>query len=171
MTLFPVHLRRIMNDPRTKATSAPATSTPVPPAAPQLRAVYRSTRRSRFHTMSARNHTTHTHMHAGTNAAYAEKIANIPSMQGAGAAEDAETVVNTEWGAFDCLAIPRCAADAALDAASVRPGTQLFEKLVSGMYIPEIVRRCAPVRVSYRLTLRHVQCPCILVFSQSRMTV
>eukprot|EP00892_Ulva_mutabilis_P000871 jgi/Ulvmu1/10785/UM069_0019.1 len=77
----------------------------------------------------------------GTNAGYAEKIANIPAMKQLDAPEDATTVVNTEWGAFSSEAIPRCRADAALDAASVRPGTQPFEKLVSGMYIPEIVRR------------------------------
>lgn len=94
----------------------------------------------------------HVATRAGTNAAYVERVANIPSMQGAGAPEDAETVVNTEWGAFDCLAIPRCAADAALDAASVRPGTQLFEKLVSGMYVPEIVRRCGAGWLSSRPT-------------------
>lgn len=85
-------------------------------------------------------------MHAGTNAAYVERISNIPSMGQPDAPAEAETVVNTEWGAFSCAAIPRCAADAALDADSVRPGAQPFEKLVSGMYLPEIVRRCVATR-------------------------
>lgn len=103
------------------------------------------------------------HMHAGTNAAYVERISNIPSMGQPDATADAETVVNTEWGAFSCAAIPRCAADAALDAASVRPGAQPFEKLVSGMYLPEIVRRCGATRHAGACARRAALCflsPC-----------
>jgi hexokinase len=85
---------------------------------------------------------------AGTNAACLEQVANIPAMRGAALPDsgddviDASTVVNTEWGAYDSPLVPRCDADVAMDADSVRPGAQPFEKLVAGMYLGEIARRC-----------------------------
>jgi hypothetical protein len=52
------------------------------------------------------------------------------------------TAVNTEWGAFCSEHVPRSSADDALDAASVWPGEQHFEKAVGGYYLGEVVRRC-----------------------------
>ena len=55
--------------------------------------------------------------------------------------DESITVVNTEWGSFVSEHVPRFAVDDALDDASFRPGAQLFEKMVAGMYLGEIVRR------------------------------
>ncbi|KAM0887677.1 hypothetical protein ACQ4PT_028855 [Festuca glaucescens] len=52
----------------------------------------------------------------------------------------AGTIINTEWGAFsDCL--PLTEFDRDMDADSINPGEQIFEKTISGMYLGEIVRR------------------------------
>lgn len=53
----------------------------------------------------------------GTNAAYVERISNVPAMHEAGDASSSsggpvatgETVVNTEWGGFDSELLPRYA--------------------------------------------------------------
>ena len=51
-------------------------------------------------------------------------------------------VVNTEWGSFDneLSVLPTTKYDVALDAASVNPGIQMFEKRVSGMFLGELLR-------------------------------
>ena len=55
-----------------------------------------------------------------------------------------EMIVNTEWGAFgengeiDFL---RTKWDKNVDESSLNPGRQIFEKLISGMYMGEIVRQ------------------------------
>ena len=55
-----------------------------------------------------------------------------------------EMIVNTEWGAFgengeiDFL---RTKWDKDDDESSLNPGRQIFEKLISGMYMGEIVRQ------------------------------
>ncbi len=59
----------------------------------------------------------------GTNACYAE-----PALGG--------MIVNTEWGNFDKLR--RTAFDALIDSQSDRPGQQVLEKMVSGMYLGEV---------------------------------
>ena len=63
---------------------------------------------------------------------------------------DPATIVNTEWGGFASPLLPRCAADAALDVASVRPGEQLFEKMVGGYYMGEVARLCVLVYCFWR---------------------
>nr|POF07507.1 hexokinase-2, chloroplastic [Quercus suber] len=50
------------------------------------------------------------------------------------------TIVNTEWGAFS-NGLPLTVFDKDMDAASINPGEQIFEKTISGMYLGEIVRR------------------------------
>ena len=52
-------------------------------------------------------------------------------------------IMNTEWGGFAGASLPRLPADAAVDAASVNPGAQAFEKLVSGLYLGRIVAAIA----------------------------
>ncbi|KAJ3021879.1 hexokinase A [Thoreauomyces humboldtii] len=75
----------------------------------------------------------------GTNAAYVERIADIPKWKGS--KEHQDMVVNTEWGAYDEASIlPITSYDQALDRASTNPGKQIFEKMVSGLYMGEIVR-------------------------------
>ncbi|KAI5464596.1 hypothetical protein BGZ63DRAFT_349801 [Mariannaea sp. PMI_226] len=79
----------------------------------------------------------------GTNGAYIEKISNIKkSIPGDYDASTGEMVVNTEWGSFDnqLNVMPSTPWDKALDAQSVNPGYQMFEKRVSGMFLGEIVR-------------------------------
>jgi hexokinase len=47
-------------------------------------------------------------------------------------------IVNSEWGGFSAPSLPRVAADEAVDAQSVNPGAQTFEKLISGLYLGRI---------------------------------
>ena len=49
-------------------------------------------------------------------------------------------VINTEWGNFWSSHLPVTEFDEALDADSINPGDHIFEKLISGMYLGEIVR-------------------------------
>ena len=53
-------------------------------------------------------------------------------------------LINTEWGAFGDngeLDFIRTKWDKQVDEMSVNPGKQIFEKMISGMYMGEIVRR------------------------------
>ncbi|KAJ3107496.1 glucokinase [Phlyctochytrium bullatum] len=77
----------------------------------------------------------------GTNAAYVEQMSNIPKLKDAPAGAN-EMIINTEWGAFDNeqIVLPITQYDTRLDRESVNPGRQIFEKLISGMYLGEIVR-------------------------------
>ncbi|CAI0425600.1 unnamed protein product [Linum tenue] len=63
----------------------------------------------------------------GTNAAYVERANAIPKMQGV-VPKSGEMVINMEY-------------DKALDIESLNPGDQIFEKVISGMYLGEILRR------------------------------
>ncbi|KAI8827045.1 uncharacterized protein EV422DRAFT_23458 [Fimicolochytrium jonesii] len=80
----------------------------------------------------------------GTNAAYVERIADIPkwNRSGHGAVEaGGEMVINTEWGAYDeASVLPLTSWDHQLDRGSENPRKQTFEKMISGMYLGEIVR-------------------------------
>ena len=49
-------------------------------------------------------------------------------------------IINTEWGAFSD-GLPLTEFDRDMDAESINPGEQIFEKTISGMYLGEIVRR------------------------------
>ena len=84
----------------------------------------------------------------GTNGAYVEKLDKVTKM--AKIASDAaydkttgEMIINTEWGSFDnqMTVLPDTPYDRELDAESVNPGIQMFEKRVSGMFLGEILRR------------------------------
>jgi hexokinase len=46
-----------------------------------------------------------------------------------------------EWGNFYSSHLPVTEYDEALDKESLNPGEQIYEKLTSGMYLGEIVRR------------------------------
>ncbi|KAK1791861.1 hypothetical protein P4O66_013835 [Electrophorus voltai] len=75
----------------------------------------------------------------GTNACYMEELRHIDLVEG----DEGRMCINTEWGAFgDDGALDDfiTSFDREIDAASINPGKQLFEKLVSGMYMGEIVR-------------------------------
>ncbi|XP_057424669.1 hexokinase-2, chloroplastic [Lotus japonicus] len=75
----------------------------------------------------------------GTNACYVEKISAIPKLQGH-VSSSGKMIISTEWGAFS-KGLPLTEFDREMDAASINPGQQIFEKTISGMYLGEIVRR------------------------------
>ncbi|KAJ3227582.1 glucokinase [Clydaea vesicula] len=77
----------------------------------------------------------------GTNAAYVENLKNIPKWKGQ-VPEGGKMIINTEWGAFDNgkKILPITEYDNLVDSSSVAPNSQVFEKMVSGMYLGEIVR-------------------------------
>lgn len=79
----------------------------------------------------------------GCNSAYMEQCSAIPKLQHASLPPDAQMAINTEYGAFDnsCRVLRRTRFDIDLDKASPRPGQQLYEKMVAGLYMGEIVRR------------------------------
>uniref|UniRef100_T1JUB3 Phosphotransferase n=1 Tax=Tetranychus urticae TaxID=32264 RepID=T1JUB3_TETUR len=80
----------------------------------------------------------------GTNLCYMEKLARIPKWVPKEKDEDPPQVaINTEWGAFGdngALNNIRTKWDLQVDENSLNPGMQLFEKLISGMYLGEIAR-------------------------------
>ncbi|XP_057469890.1 hexokinase-2, chloroplastic [Actinidia eriantha] len=75
----------------------------------------------------------------GTNACYVECIDAIPKLKGHNSTSG-RTIINTEWGAFS-NGLPLTQFDREMDAESINPGEQIFEKTISGMYLGEIVRR------------------------------
>ncbi|XP_029793537.1 hexokinase-2 isoform X4 [Suricata suricatta] len=75
----------------------------------------------------------------GSNACYMEEMRNVELVEG----EEGRMCVNMEWGAFGdngCLDDLRTEFDVAVDELSLNPGKQRFEKMISGMYLGEIVR-------------------------------
>ncbi|THU49158.1 hypothetical protein C4D60_Mb06t06610 [Musa balbisiana] len=85
----------------------------------------------------------------GTNAAYVESSSAIPRCHGL-QPQSGEMVINMEWGNFQSCHLPITEYDQALDCESINPGLmvcfvflvlQIFEKLISGMYLGELVRR------------------------------
>ncbi|KAK6137034.1 hypothetical protein DH2020_029223 [Rehmannia glutinosa] len=76
----------------------------------------------------------------GTNAAYVERAHAIPKWQGL-LPKTGEMVINMEWGSFQSSHLPLTEYDQSLDAESLNPGEQIFEKMISGMYLGELVRR------------------------------
>ncbi|XP_061371256.1 hexokinase-1-like isoform X2 [Gastrolobium bilobum] len=76
----------------------------------------------------------------GTNAAYVERAHTIPKWYGL-LPKSGEMVINMEWGNFCSSDLPLTEYDQALDAESLNPGEQIFEKIISGMYLGDIVRR------------------------------
>ncbi|XP_022884724.1 hexokinase-2, chloroplastic [Olea europaea var. sylvestris] len=75
----------------------------------------------------------------GTNACYVERVDAIPKFQDP-SSTSGRTIVNTEWGAFS-NGLPLTEFDREMDAESINPREQIFEKTISGMYLGEIVRR------------------------------
>lgn len=76
----------------------------------------------------------------GTNAAYVERAHAIPKWHGL-LPKSGEMVINMEWGNFRSSHLPLTEYDQALDDESLNPGEQIFEKIISGMYLGDIVRR------------------------------
>ncbi|XP_028682402.2 hexokinase HKDC1 isoform X2 [Macaca mulatta] len=75
----------------------------------------------------------------GTNACYMEDMSNIDLVEG----DEGRMCINTEWGAFGddgALEDIRTEFDRELDLGSLNPGKQMFEKMISGLYLGELVR-------------------------------
>lgn len=75
----------------------------------------------------------------GTNACYMEELRNVAAVAG----DSGQMCINMEWGAFGddgSLGMLSTCFDASVDQASINPGKQRFEKMISGMYLGEIVR-------------------------------
>uniref|UniRef100_A0A8C2DLV1 Hexokinase-2 n=1 Tax=Cyprinus carpio TaxID=7962 RepID=A0A8C2DLV1_CYPCA len=75
----------------------------------------------------------------GTNACYMEEMRHLELVDG----DEGRMCVNMEWGAFGddgALDDIRTEFDREIDAGSLNPGKQLFEKMISGMYMGELVR-------------------------------
>ncbi|KAK7164110.1 hypothetical protein R3I94_002740 [Phoxinus phoxinus] len=75
----------------------------------------------------------------GTNACYMEEMRHLELVDG----DEGRMCVNMEWGAFGddgSLDDLRTEFDREIDAGSLNPGKQLFEKMISGMYMGELVR-------------------------------
>ncbi|KAL5203504.1 hypothetical protein ABZP36_014456 [Zizania latifolia] len=76
----------------------------------------------------------------GTNAAYVEHANAIAKWTGL-LPKSGNMVINTEWGSFKSDKLPLSEFDKAMDFESLNPGEQIYEKMISGMYLGEIVRR------------------------------
>ncbi|KAJ8527974.1 hypothetical protein K7X08_015425 [Anisodus acutangulus] len=76
----------------------------------------------------------------GTNAAYVERAHAIPKWHGL-LPKSGEMVINMEWGNFRSSHLPVTEHDQSLDVECLNPGEQIYEKLTSGMYLGEILRR------------------------------
>nr|AAO24584.1 At2g19860 [Arabidopsis thaliana]BAE99655.1 hexokinase [Arabidopsis thaliana] len=76
----------------------------------------------------------------GTNAAYVERAHAIPKWHGL-LPKSGEMVINMEWGNFRSSHLPLTEYDHSLDVDSLNPGEQILEKIISGMYLGEILRR------------------------------
>lgn len=77
----------------------------------------------------------------GSNACYVERTENVDLFNGT--KSKPYVIINTEWGAFGddgSLEFIRTVYDREIDENSINPGKQLFEKMISGMYMGEIVR-------------------------------
>nr|XP_046267760.1 hexokinase-2-like [Scatophagus argus]XP_046267761.1 hexokinase-2-like [Scatophagus argus] len=75
----------------------------------------------------------------GTNACYMEEMKNVKRVEG----EDGRMCINTEWGGFGddgSLKDILTEFDVMVDKMSINPGVHTFEKMISGMYLGEIVR-------------------------------
>ncbi|KAK2828002.1 hypothetical protein Q5P01_019036 [Channa striata] len=75
----------------------------------------------------------------GTNACFMEDMRNVQCVD----CEDGQMCINTEWGAFGeegSLKDVQTDFDIEVDKKSNNPGVHIFEKMISGLYLGEIVR-------------------------------
>jgi len=81
----------------------------------------------------------------GTNACYLEDMDKVELIEGDKEKSGSkDMIINTEWGAFGNqgeLDFILTKWDKRVDAASVNPGKQIFEKMISGMYMGEVARQ------------------------------
>ncbi|XP_015344007.1 hexokinase-3 [Marmota marmota marmota] len=96
----------------------------------------------------------------GTNACYMEELPNVVDTAG----ESGQMCINMEWGAFGddgSLGMLSTCFDESVDQASINPGKQRFEKMISGMYLGEIVRHILLHLTSLGVLFRGQQTQCL----------
>ncbi|QDZ18635.1 hexokinase [Chloropicon primus] len=77
----------------------------------------------------------------GSNAAYIEGKRRITKLQGGETKrEEDKMIVNIEWGNFKSSRLPYLEEDREVDERTPNKGKQHFEKMISGMYLGEMVR-------------------------------
>ncbi|NWS29686.1 HXK3 protein, partial [Polioptila caerulea] len=94
----------------------------------------------------------------GTNACYMEEMRNVGTVEG----DEGRMCINMEWGAFGdngCLDHLFTHFDKVVDESTINPGKQRFEKLISGMYLGEIVRQILIVMTERQLLFQGRPCP------------
>ncbi|NXE28824.1 HXK3 protein, partial [Ardeotis kori] len=94
----------------------------------------------------------------GTNACYMEEMRNVGTVDG----QQGRMCINMEWGAFGdngCLDDIFTDFDRTVDEKTINPGKQRFEKLISGMYLGEIVRHILLALVEKQVLFRGMPCP------------
>ncbi|NXD01908.1 HXK3 protein, partial [Certhia familiaris] len=94
----------------------------------------------------------------GTNACYMEEMRNVGTVEG----DEGRMCINMEWGAFGdngCLDHLFTYFDKVVDETTINPGKQRFEKLISGMYLGEIVRQILMVMTERQLLFQGKPCP------------
>ncbi|CAI9110533.1 OLC1v1010580C1 [Oldenlandia corymbosa var. corymbosa] len=79
-------------------------------------------------------------MGMGIDVAYTEIAQEAQKLQ-TESANSVEMVVNMQLRDFSSVNLPLTEFDATMDLESTNPGVRVFEKLVSGMYLGEIVRK------------------------------
>lgn len=68
---------------------------------------------------------------------------DIPKLKDFAKNPDEEMIINTEWGSFGDTkseTIPHTLYDVRVNRQSVNPGVHVYEKMVAGLYLGEIVR-------------------------------
>ncbi|NXG82347.1 HXK3 protein, partial [Stercorarius parasiticus] len=94
----------------------------------------------------------------GTNACYMEEMRNVGTVEG----EQGRMCINMEWGAFGdngCLDHIFTNFDRLVDEKTINAGKQRFEKLISGMYLGEIVRYILLALVEKQVLFHGKPCP------------
>ncbi|NXV11347.1 HXK3 protein, partial [Cepphus grylle] len=94
----------------------------------------------------------------GTNACYMEEMQNVGTVEG----EQGRMCINMEWGAFGdngCLDHIFTDFDRLVDEKTINAGKQRFEKLISGMYLGEIVRYILLALVEKQVLFCGKPCP------------
>ncbi|NXL87979.1 HXK2 protein, partial [Alectura lathami] len=89
----------------------------------------------------------------GTNACYMEEREKVGTVEG----DEGRMCINMEWGAFGdngCLDEFITSFDRLVDEKTINAGKQRFEKLISGMYLGEIVRHILLAMVEKRVLFR-----------------
>ncbi|GAA5800469.1 hexokinase-domain-containing protein [Helicostylum pulchrum] len=91
----------------------------------------------------------------GANGAYIEKMSKIKKWK-AGKTTSDEMIINMEFGAFDNerKILPLTRFDNKLDRESINPHSQIYEKMISGMYLGEISRNVLTDMIDRELLLK-----------------